>query len=411
MEVNIAEMSPFAMRHLLKFLKASPFPKAIAAAVFCLAFCFWGAPVLAQQDDISIFQVNDVVTDVTSDSAAHAREKAVADAQRTAFGQLIDRLGAPASVGTKLSDDDIAALVKSFEVKDEHVSTVRYIGTFAVQFKPNAIRKLLDNRGSNYTETRSPPVVVLPILNTNGHPVLWEDKTKWRMAWESAPHNDGLVPVIIPAGELDDVSLISTAEAMKGKTEAIKALIDKYQSEGVMVATLNADLDKPAGDFKVDLMHYDADGDAMPAAHFTLPAPADKAALDVTLAQAVARVRHQLEKDWRNTEEETTSAPAAGAVIALDAPQAVSHDPVTHLSVQVEIGTLAEWAEIRHKLDNVPSISHTDVITLQRGATSIELEFHGTIDALQEALMQHNLVLQQDATSDMWVLQPLLNNQ
>ncbi len=384
---NIAETGPFAMRHLLLFL----------LILGALAFPAWA------QEDASVYEVTDVVTDVTADSAAHARDQAVAQAQRAAFGQLVDRLGAGASVATKLSDDDIYTLVKNFEVQNERASAVRYIGTFTVQFKPAAVRALLGNRSANYSETPSAPVIILPVLNSNGHPILWEDKTKWRAAWETTLRNEGLVPVIIPAGELDDIGIISTAEAVKGKNASLKALIDKYQAGGVAVATLNADLDKPDAVFKIDVAHYDADGDAMPVEHLTLPVPADKAGLDSALVQAVKLVRHQLEKDWRQDAQVSHEAKNTPVSVAGELP---SGGPTTHLMVTVSIENLAEWAQIKRKLDSIPYIDQTDVITLQRGSSSIELEFHGSIDALQVALLQQNLVLKRDPVTSVWTLQP-----
>ena len=109
----------------------------------------------AQTGDESVYSVTDVAVDVTADSAAHARDQAITQAQRLAFGQLLERIGVDAAVGAKLSDDDIATLVQNFEVQNERTSSVRYLGIFTVQFKPNAVRTYLSGRGTNFTEERS----------------------------------------------------------------------------------------------------------------------------------------------------------------------------------------------------------------------------------------------------------------
>src|SRR5271168_3176188 len=85
---------------------------------------FLAVPAWAQNPtpEASVYEITDVGADVTANSAAHAREQAVKQGQRTAFEQLAQRLGADPSVAAKLSDDDIAALVQSFEVQNERSS-------------------------------------------------------------------------------------------------------------------------------------------------------------------------------------------------------------------------------------------------------------------------------------------------
>ncbi|MDR3424084.1 MAG: hypothetical protein P4M13_03265 [Alphaproteobacteria bacterium] len=87
-----------------------------------------------------VYTVTDVNADVTADTAAHARDKALLQAERSAYTQLCGRLNA-ADNGAKLDDDAMAALVQSFEVQSEHISPVRYIGVFTIRFKPSAAQK------------------------------------------------------------------------------------------------------------------------------------------------------------------------------------------------------------------------------------------------------------------------------
>ena len=86
------------------------------------------------------YTVTDVNADVTADTAAHARDQALMQAERAAFVQLVARSGGAEGV-SKLSDDAIAAMVQSFEVQSERLSAVRYIGVFTIRFKPAAVQK------------------------------------------------------------------------------------------------------------------------------------------------------------------------------------------------------------------------------------------------------------------------------
>jgi len=100
----------------------------------------------------SPYIVTDVAVDVTADSAAKARDQAIAEAQRTGFKQLLEKINADPALGAKLSDNDLSTLVQNFEVKSEHASDVRYIGSFTVQFRPNAVRSYLDKKHAHYND-------------------------------------------------------------------------------------------------------------------------------------------------------------------------------------------------------------------------------------------------------------------
>ncbi len=88
------------------------------------------------------YTVTDVKIDVTADSAAHARDQALTQAQRKAYEQLCARLEADGDA-KKLSDDDIASLVQSFEVQNERLSAVRYIGIYTIHFNPSAVQRAI----------------------------------------------------------------------------------------------------------------------------------------------------------------------------------------------------------------------------------------------------------------------------
>jgi hypothetical protein len=387
-------MGAFAMRLLL---------------IFSLFLALLGLPALAQDGgDSSVFEVTDVGVDVTAASSAKARDQAVIEAQRTAFHQMLERIGAREQFGASFNDDDIAALVQSFEVQDEHTSSVRYIGTFTVQFKPNAVRAQLATAGANYVETRGKLAVILPIYSGGGAPVLWEENTKWRMAWEKSSPMNGLVPVVVPVGDTDDAAVLGAKDAVAGNQTQIKTMIDRYQAGEAFVVTLVTNIDKPGAKLTIAITRYNNDGEPTPPQEAIVPVGDGKDALDVALAAGVRKVREVADADWRDelggssSHDETYSSSQGPTP---ENPQAGTPESVARLPVSVPIRTLADWAAIKQRLDSVPVIAHTDVITLARGQTSIEIEFHGDVPQLQEALKQENLRLVQDISTNAWVLQ------
>jgi hypothetical protein len=357
-------------------------------ALIVLALAFFVSPAHAQDnDDTALYQVMDVAVDVTATNAAAARDQAIMQAQRSAFEQLLTRLGADSSMAGKLDDSVIAALVQAFEVQKEQTSAVRYIGTLTVQFKPNAVRNVLNKNGTGFSEVKSKPVVILPVISFAGRNVLWEDATPWRRAWEDSARSAGLVPIVIPPGDLDDIAVLSTTEAVSGKPESLQAIMRKYKAGNAVVAVLNVDLDHldAKKEISADIRHYDASGKAGDQEHLTLPGAADAKALASVLADSAKQIRSGLEKNWKQSGKQPKG-------------------PAMHLPMTVPISNLADWAAIKAKLANIPTISRTNVITLARDGASIELEFHGDISQLQTALGEQGLAMEQFPGTGAWIL-------
>ena len=147
-----------------------------------------------------VFSARDVAVDVTAGSATNARKAALANGQRKAFRTLLERLTLRTNHGDLpfLSDARIAELVSGIEVSDEKTSPVRYLAKITYRFKPDAIRELLSQEGLPFAETRSKPVLVIPVYQLAGTQLLWDDPNPWREAWAGYQHQESLVPFIVP---------------------------------------------------------------------------------------------------------------------------------------------------------------------------------------------------------------------
>ncbi len=105
------------------------------------------APVAAPQPDTS-YTVTDVKVDVTADNAVNARQQAQEKAQQDAFAQLAARL-APGQTIPAPPAMTIATMVDDFEITQEQLSPVRYIGTYTFRFRPAAVQAWLGAHGSS----------------------------------------------------------------------------------------------------------------------------------------------------------------------------------------------------------------------------------------------------------------------
>lgn len=380
--------------------------------LFAFIFGLWAASALAQdsgQPAASVYNVADVAVDVTSDSAAKARDQAIAEAQRSAFTQLLERLGTDASVAAKLSNDDLSTLVQNFEVRNEKASSVRYIGVFAVQFRPIAVRNFLSSKNASFSDAQSKPVLILPVVKTGDKLTLWEEATPWQQMWIAASHDGGLVPLIVPTGSPEDKATISTVDVAVGKVDVIKDMIQKYKADAAVVVTLNGSPDNPAGGYTIDFQHFGAIyDDGSDVEHIVINATPDKAATDAALNDALRQIRHKIEKAAKEgPKQETVSGMATDAgstpAPAPKQPQPDADAP-EHMLVSVQFSTLPQWADIQRRLLASRGVRKVDITSVGRGETDIDLGYAGKPEDLQMALAQHGLRLTQDILSGQWML-------
>lgn len=339
-------------------------PLVIAAAPVC-------AQTPARPAAFDPFTVNGVAVDKTAQNAAAARAEAIADGQRLAFQRLMKRLAAkPASDRIAVSAPRLAELVRDFEVAEEKTSSVRYIAKLNVRFKPDAVRALLRAEGTPFAESASKPLVVLPVYEGGGAPILWEDPNPWRDAWNSKLPRDGLVPMTVPAGDLADLGAIKAEQARDGDSAKLKALAAKYGAGGILVATARME---PNGDVQVTSTRFGATGAPQTAVERLKPAAGESR--EAFLARAADSVAVQIEERWK----QDNLLRVGGSEQALE--------------VTVPFESLREWAEIRGRLGRIPQVRRSDVRALSKRDAHIVLHYVGDEAQLAQALAQFDLRL------------------
>jgi hypothetical protein len=83
-----------------------------------------------------------------------------------AWTKLYRRLTAPAMWGKQpqLDENALLRLIRSFEVAGERRSTTRYLAEVIFHFNPAAVRAQLRQSNIAYTDTRSRPALVIPVI-------------------------------------------------------------------------------------------------------------------------------------------------------------------------------------------------------------------------------------------------------
>jgi len=358
-----------------------------ALAVLCaVALCGTLAAAEGRAAEADIFTVRGVDVDVTAETAAAAREQALAEGHVLALRRLFARLLLQEDLARApdLPASQIAPMVQDFGVDDERTSDVRYLATLTFRFKPDAVRELLRQSGLAHAETQSKPVAVVPVYGAAGEAKLWEDDNPWRQAWTQRPSDDGLVPLVVPLGDLGDIAALDVGQALAGDRQAIAALARRYGAEDALVAQAVLEGDPLAGGAKLQVGTTRIGGESQQTVidNYTQQPDEDLAAL---LARAADAVDQQIQEAWKREN-----------LLRLGSHQV--------LEVTVPHDGLREWLEVKRRLRGVAAVQRSEVTAVSRGHSELRLTFAGSENQLARAMAQSDLALAPAAVGGGWQL-------
>jgi len=273
-----------------------------------------------------------------------------------------------------LNREDRALLVRDFTVAEEKTSAVRYLATLNYRFNAEEVRNLLIDYGVPFAETSSKPVLVLPAYEAAGALVLWDDPNPWRAAWRTRPVVEGLVPLMLPVGDLADIAAIGVEQAVAGDRQRLDALVRRYRTGDVLVAHAILGLDPDGGRplLEVLLARFSPAGPEHTTAE-TFRSE-DGESIETLLARAAAALAAAVEDDWKRDNLMQFGRPGVTAVA-------------------VPIRGLADWLAVRSRLGRVAVVRRFDLVLLSLDEARINLHYLGDVDQLALALAQADLIL------------------
>ena len=203
-----------------------------ALGLALLASNLLAGKVAAQAE--SFYTVAKLAVDVTAKSAVEAKAKALAEAQQRAF-QIVLRRVAPlgASAQLEVASEELESLIGGLSVRNERLSTTRYIASLDITFNEQAVKELLAGRGIPTSERRGPSIAVMPVT-LDGEKVRGAGSS-WYQAWMDLDLSHGLVPVtIIQPREGFDAPLVTAILA--GDYAAYHRFNGAYSGQPVVLA-------------------------------------------------------------------------------------------------------------------------------------------------------------------------------
>ncbi|MYH38325.1 MAG: DUF2066 domain-containing protein [Rhodospirillaceae bacterium] len=401
---------------------------ALAAAAVLLATAPAAGPAAAEE---SIFWVRDVPAKGKGKTAGDARRDSALNSASAALDRLLRRLTSARDHEflPPVPPEQARAMVRGLEVvraKRRKIKDGRsFDGALSYLFRPGTVGAFLKSEGIAWSSRRSDPVLVLPVWRDESGAILWDDPNPWRDAWLSAEREPGLVPVVLPEGNLKDLQTIDAAQASERDAERLTAIAGAYGAKQVLIAVAAAG-SADAGEGTPEAAPEDGEEGTEERAGESGEAGAGEQAEEggekqiedggLTVVAALFNLRS-------GDIEELEPITAAGATAMADAAAAldawlqerwkdrviVPDGPVATTRVVLRFDDLAAWVRVRENLVAAPSVTGHRVIAFSRGEARLALTHRGNADDLAVRLPAFGLLLQQERgagrkAKSVWVL-------
>lgn len=356
---------------------------AIAAMWLLLA---WAGGAHAQTEG-DVYTVSGIPVDVTAADAVSARRQALVEGQRRGLERLLRRL-VPSEEHGRLPPVEtlpVERYVQNFSIGNEEVSSTRYIAQLTAAYDPEAVRELLQQQRLPFAQSRSAPVLVLPLYEGPDGARLWPEDNPWWQAWAETVDAERLLRLILPLGDLEDMAVVDVAGVRAGALDALLDLAARYGARDVLIATARVVPAEAEGGPPVVRLEARRIGDVERQGQpFTLRGQTAQD-LPQLLAEAVERLQNSLDEQWK-----------AANLLRLD--------QAGLMVVDIPIAALSDWVSISRGLQSLPEVNQIEVATFARDNVRAQIRYIGDEFRLEEALRRLDLVLAREGET--WLLLP-----
>lgn len=341
---------------------------ALVVSVLLLAL-----PAMAQE----LYSVRGVEVEATASDASQARQAAIAMGQGRALERLWARLipremlqRAPA-----LSSQQIESLIEDFSVSNEHIGESSYSAVLNVRFRPAEVRRLLRESNVPYAEQQASPLLLLPVYADSNGMRLWNSPNPWRDAWQRRDES-GLVPILLPLGDLNDLSTIDAERVAALDRAALDQIASAYGADGVLVtiARLGGDPQDDTAALSIELRRFG--GSYEGAMNMVSVSQQAGEPIQRFYDRAVEQVDNRIQEEWKRD-------------------NLLRFDRQQEMLVRVPLQSLPDWVQIQRRLNSTASVTGYEVRHLSREQAILALSFVGEEAALGGALMRSGLALRE----------------
>lgn len=369
-----------------------------------------GIPPIASNGD---FEVTGVIVNTTGKNADEARKAGWEEAQRKAWSMLWAKTHG--GTGSSLSDSTLDGIVSAIIVEEEQIGPRRYIAKLGVSFDRARAGQLLGVKGVG---RKSAPLLVIPVMISNGSPYVFERQTPWQAAWAKFRTADSMIDYVRPYGGGGESLLLNAGQMDRRSRSWWRVILDQFGAADVIYPIVRLERQYPGGPVIGKFSaRYGPENRFLGS--FTLRAQNSEGIptmmaegvrkMDELLQQAFAagRLRAEAsllleeidEEDLEELEEETEAEsedPLAAAVNAVSGRTEgeqgsgqTAATPSQQVTVTVQVSTPTPEAVDRAEaaLRGIPGVRSVSTTSLALGGTSVmRVTFQGDPAALTAAL-------------------------
>lgn len=321
-----------------------------------------------------VFEVQDVPVDAVAADAAGARDQAVASGQARAFEILMRKLTRKSDWARlpPSKDQDYSRLISGFSVADEKRSATRYIAKITYVFAPERVRSILRGAGLPFSESRSKPVLVLPLYKTaDGKELLWETGNPWADAWRTKGATYALVPMVVPNVDANDPSL-AAAQLRSPSWSQVEPLAVRLGAAGVIMPVLG--LRRVGPQVQSDVRLFDIRPGKTSESHLVSVGNDEPSAME----SAIKAIAEAESEQWKQS-------------------TAVAEGNQSTIIADIAYGDLPTWLRIRRLLQSAPMVRAIRTVAVSPRDAQLEVTYVGSPEQLSAGLSQLDLAFQPGA--------------
>ena len=298
-----------------------------------------------------------------------------------------------------MPDGVLDSIVSSIVVDQEQIGPHRYIAKLGVLFDRERTAGLL---GLALFDTRSPPMVVIPVQWSGGVGATFEQRSPWQEAWARYRTSNSDIDYIRPAGTGPDPLLLNVGQAQRPDRAWWRKVLDQYGGDDVLMPTVRLARQWPGGPI-VGVFEARHGPDNRLLGSFTLRvsrASALPALLDKGVERMNALYQDALRSGYLHPDPglvytpPVTVAPiteeALGAELPLDEngnPIAPQSGVTSQISVQFDTPDAGAVGGVEGAVRSVGGVSSATTTSLALGGVSVmAVTYNGTIDSFRAAL-------------------------
>lgn len=333
----------------------------------------WGLAVLtaaAAQAEDGRYEV-EVAVDVTDQNASLARERAMAEANRSALMEVANRVTTSegAAVLTQLNDNQLLNFIKEVAVVSEKASGVRYLATLRIKFNEGILKQYLSEKGMPILVMNTSRVLILPVFRDSsaGQPQLWEDTNVWKKVWEEkAPRNRSVKYAVAEANGTND-AVIDAERALSLDGVALDKL---YRLNGVDDIYIVEGYYDGVDGAVVNMHSYKSGSNAFEK----IRVPGDRDSGEALWEKAMSLVTAKIENRLKQQSVMESSVESSAAVM-------------------YSFDSMSDWLATERRLKDIAAVKEVTIEALGSGRVQFRLVYRGSDEKLLQGLRSKNFDL------------------